>query len=129
MMVICAWPGLGLTAKESQALEAVSPQSGAILGVDEFMKNVDRHQGTVRLEGVVSALAKDRQALLIVDTREFQACGVITCAQLTLPVRWTGPMPSLRNIVRLTGEVQQISGKLLFNARTLEEVVPPKEAK
>jgi hypothetical protein len=129
-MIISAWPGFSLAGKQPQAVEVVSAQSGGVLGVVELMKNVDRYRGSVRLEGVVSAVAPEVQALSLIDAKEFQTCGVVTCAQLTLPVRWTGPMPSPQDIIRLEGEVQQVSGKLIFKARALKKIPPmQKEAK
>ena len=65
----------------------------SILGVDTFMRNVDRHRGVVQVEGVVSAISEKDQTLALIDTREFQECGVTTCASLQLPVRWEGVSP------------------------------------
>ncbi len=97
----------------------------AILGVDNFMKNVDRYRGKVSLEGVVSAVAPEQQAISLIDATEFQACGVTTCAQLTLPVQWRGPMPAVRDLVRLEGQAQEVKGKLMFVADKLEKVARP----
>ena len=108
--------GQGLRAAET----APSPQ--AVLGVDEFMKNVDRYRGKVSLEGVVSAVAPEQQALSLIDCGEFQACGVTTCAQLTLPVQWPGPLPKVGDRVRIDGKVQEVQGKLMFVAEKLEKV-------
>ncbi len=89
------------------------------------MKNVDRYRGPVSLEGVVSAVAPDQQAISLIDSGEFQDCGVTTCAQLTLPVHWRGPQPAVRDLVRLKGQVQEVKGKLMFVADKLEKVVRP----
>jgi hypothetical protein len=97
----------------------------AILGVDEFMKNVDRYRGKVSLEGVVSAVASEQQAISLIDAKEFQACGVTTCAQLTLPVQWRGPVPSIGDLVRIEGQAQEVKGKLMFVADKLEKVTRP----
>ncbi len=99
---------------------ALSPQ--AVSGVDDFMKNVDRYRGKVSLEGVVSAVATGQQAVSLIDAKEFQACGVTTCAQLTLPVQWGGPMPAVGDLVRVTGQAQEVKGKLRFVADKLEKV-------
>ncbi len=96
-----------------------------ILGVDNFMKNVDRYRGKVSLEGVVSAVAPDQQAISLIDRGEFQACNVTTCAQLTLPVQWRGPMPAVRDLVRVEGEAREVKGKLMFVADKLEKVTRP----
>lgn len=107
---------------------AAEPQ-GAV-GVEALMKNVDQHKGSVRVEGVVSAASAERQSLTLIDTRELEECGVTTCAQLKLPVRWTGTMPPVRAIVRVDGEVQrQPDGKLVFVARGIEQVRAPQETR
>ncbi len=93
-----------------------------VLGVDDFMKNVDRYRGKVSLEGVVSTVAPEQKAVSLIDAKEFQACGVTTCAQLTLPVQWRGPMPAVRDLVRIEGQAQEINGKLMFVADKLEKV-------
>jgi hypothetical protein len=111
--------GQGLPA----AVAASSPQ--AVLGVDDFMKNVDRYRGKVSLEGVVSAVAPEQQAVSLIDAKEFQACGVTTCAQLTLPVQWRGPMPAVGALVRVEGQARKIKGKLMFVADKLEKVSGP----
>ena len=111
----------------SQGLQAgevaASPQK--VLGVDDFMKNVDRYRGKVSLEGVVSAVAPEQQAISLIDSGEFQACGVTTCAQLTLPVQWRGPMPAVGDLVRIEGQAQEVKGKLMFVADKLEKVTRP----
>jgi hypothetical protein len=94
--------GQGLRAAEAaSSLQAVS-------GVDDFMKNVDRYRGKVSLEGVVSAVAPEQQAVSLVDAKEFQSCGVTTCAQLALPVQWRGPMLAVGALVRVEGQVRKL---------------------
>lgn len=90
------------------------------LGVDELMKNVDKHKGEVDLEGIVSAAAKGRVSLI--DCGEVEKCGVTTCAELTLPVEWAGTPPEVKQRVRLHGKVHEAKGKLVFAADKLEVV-------
>lgn len=98
-----------------------SPSESEVLGVQEFMKNVDRYQGKVRVEGVVSAISPAAQALSLIDVQEFKDCGVTTCAPLTLPVRWQGPWPSVKDVVQLEGELRKSGGKLFFEAKRLQK--------
>lgn len=98
-----------------------SQSESAVLGVQEFMKNVDRYQGKVRVEGVVSAVSPAAQALSLIDVQEFKDCGVTTCAPLTLPVRWQGPWPSVNDVVQLEGELRKSGGKLFFEAKRLQK--------
>jgi hypothetical protein len=111
----------------SQGLQAgeVAASPPKVLGVDDFMKNVDRYRGKVSLEGVVSTVAQEQKAISLIDAKEFQACGVTTCAQLTLPVQWRGPVPSVGDLVRIEGEAQEVKGKLMFVADKLEKVTRP----
>jgi len=107
-----------------QAGEVVASNQ-AILGIDDFMKNVDRYRGKVSLQGVVSAVTPGQQAIYLIDAKEFQACGVTTCAQLTLPVQWRGSNPAVSDLVRVDGQAQEVKGKFMFVADKLEKVVRP----
>jgi hypothetical protein len=102
---------------------AESPQT--VLGVDDFMKNVDRYRGKVSLEGAVSAVAPEQRTISLIDSGEFQYCGVTTCAQLTLPVQWRGPLPAVGDRVSIEGQAQEVKGKLVFVADKLEKVTRP----
>jgi len=101
-----------------------------ILGVDTLMRNVERHRGVVRVQGVVSAVSEKDHTLALIDVKEFQECGVTTCASLQLPVRWEGALPAQRDMVLVSGEVKEINGKLLFIAAALEKApAQPKESR
>ncbi len=110
-----------------QALQAgeVAAASPKVLGVDDFMKNVDRYRGKVSLEGVVSAIVPEQQAVSLIDAKEFQNCGVTTCAKLILPVQWRGLVPAVGDLVRVEGQAQEVKGKLMFVADKLEKVTRP----
>jgi hypothetical protein len=86
------------------------------------VRNADRHRGPLCVEGVVSVVSPEQRTLALIDTREYQACGVTDCAPLYLPVRWNGSMPSVEDLVQLEGEVREGDGKLVFVARTLRKV-------
>lgn len=119
-VAVVVWQSRGRSADSSSPLNS---QPGSALGVEELMKNVSAYRGgAVLVEGVVSAVSPDSHLLALIDTGEFQKCGSIACAQLTLPVRWSGPMPLEREIVRVQGAVQETDGKLVFIAQTLEKV-------
>ena len=112
-------------AKSSPAVE--SSKTNAVLGVENFMKNVDRYRGNVRVEGVVFAVSATKHTLGLIDVREFQTCGLKECGGLTLPVSWTGAMPAVGQAVRADGEVQKTKGKLVFVAKTVEKFELPKK--
>ncbi len=103
---------------------AAESEAGGSLGVDQLMKNVDKYRGSIIIEGVVSAVSPREHMLSLIDTQEFKKCAVVTCATLTLPVRWAGSMPSVKDQVRVNGEIKENKGKLIFEAKTLEGAAP-----
>ena len=104
----------------AQAVAAKAPDR--VIGVEELMHDVDRFTGTLRVAGVVAAARADTGAVALIDAAEFRKCGTTTCAELTLPVRWRGPMPALRDAVEVVGEVKSEGGKLVFVADQLRAV-------
>jgi hypothetical protein len=112
------------SGNEPLAAEGVvqDTESEEVLGVEPFMRAVDNYRGPVRLEGAVSAVVPEDQALTIIDVGELERCGVVTCAPLYLPVRWDGDMPAVGDIVRLRGEIGESENKLIFIAGALERV-------
>jgi hypothetical protein len=90
-----------------------------VLGVDEYMSNVDRYKGPVNIKGVVSTVSPKHQMLGLIDTGEFESCKVVTCAQLTLPVFWTGKMPHVKETVVVEGEAKQKNKRLAIGGFSL----------
>ncbi len=98
---------------------------GLPLDVETLMRNVDRHRrGVLAVQGVVSATDTASQMLTLIDVAEFEECGVVNCASLTLPVRWSGQMPQTESLVRLNGKVREQDGRLVFVAETLRQTKP-----
>lgn len=107
---------------------ASSAEEGAIIGVDELMKHTERYTGQLRVKGVVSGVATESQMISLIDMREFEECGVTSCASLTLPIRWAGQMPKVQDAILVSGEVQEAEGKLVFVAHALQNQYPEKGA-
>jgi len=91
------------------------------IGVDELMKNVDRYSGDITVLGVVKAVSDKDGRLSLIDYEEYKRCRVVTCSLLTLPVKWSGKMPSIMDVVRMSGHVEEEGEKLLFAAKSLEK--------
>ncbi|MBI5723909.1 MAG: DUF4346 domain-containing protein [Planctomycetes bacterium] len=98
-----------------------------VLGVDQYMRNVDRYPGLVTVEGIVSSVSPGENMLALIDRQEWEECQTVTCAKLTLPVRWTGGMPGVKTLVRAEGEARQIGGKLVFVAKSVRKAQPTTE--
>jgi hypothetical protein len=113
------------TPSVTPSLPFVAP-GDTVLGVETFMKAASRRHEVVRVEGVVSAVSANTGTFALIDLREFEACGLDDCA-LRLPVRWTGLMPSVREVVQVEGQVQETEGKHLFVASAIQKVTPQTE--
>jgi len=93
-----------------------------VVGVEQLMRDVDQYRGTLQVQGAVSAASAETQTLALIDTKELEQCGVTTCAPLSLPVRWTGTLPAVGQLVCIQGAVSESGGKLVFIAQTLKPV-------
>ena len=106
----------------------VAPQTPVVaLGVDQFMREPEKHPVTLVVDGVVKTVSRKDQTLALIDVEEYRKCRVVTCSLLSLPVRWAGEMPTVLDIVRVEGEVTTVNGKMLFAARKLEKVPETKK--
>ncbi len=103
------------------------PASGAIVAVDDLMRNPEKFTGALKVEGVVSEISEKDKTLGLIDVREFRACGGIECAELVLPVRWSGPMPAPSDAVHVEGRVVESGGKSMFEATAVSKVTLPEE--
>lgn len=118
---------LGAPRVEAGQANQVAPQPVPALGVDQLMKEPEKHPGALVVEGVVKTASKKDQTLALIDVEEYRKCKVVTCSLLALPVRWAGEMPAVLDIVRVEGEVATVNGKMLFAARKLEKVPETKQ--
>lgn len=109
-------------AEKAQPAAGGSARPAAVLEVSTLMREVDKHKGPLRVEGVVSKVFPKEQRLGLIDSAEFKKCGVVTCAEIILPVQWSGAMPEVKSLVRLGGEIRKTGEKLEFVARSLEKV-------
>lgn len=103
--------------------EAVAGSNpGAVLGVDQFMKEVNLHKGPISIQGVVTTVVPDKRMMALVDTEQFKQCGLLQCpSYLVLPVMWSGDMPALKDAVTIEGQIRESGGKLVFEANKVEK--------
>jgi len=118
VLVLAALIAESRTKGAPKAVHA-APAPGEPLGVDTLMKQKAPPAGLLLVEGAVSTISPAEKTLLLIDSTELKACGVTTCAELTLPVRWEGKMPAVKEIVRLRGQVKSEGEKLIFVADEL----------
>lgn len=125
LLAVAALTTLLLGTPRVAAGQAAQPAPQATvpaLGVDQLMREPEKHPGALVVEGVVKTASKKDQSLALIDVEEYRKCKVVTCSPLALPVRWAGEMPAVLDVVRVEGEITTVSGKMLFAARKLEKV-------
>lgn len=94
----------------------------ASVRVETLAENPDRFRGQLRVKGIVGRVLPEQRLFSLVDLsdrEELLQKGETQC--VTLPVRWTGPMPAAHDEVLVQGEVQVTDKKLLFVARTVSK--------
>lgn len=112
-----------LSLKPNKTRESVKElKKKTTLGVDEFMRNTNRYQGTAYVKGVVSAVDETNHRLALIDISEVQKCKTTTCAELTLPVRWKKQMPQQGKSVVVIGAVKKVDDKFIFVAENIQSV-------
>ncbi len=123
---------LAQTASQPKAVPSVSAgeaKTNGVPGVNSFMRGVDHYRGRVQVEGIVKTISAKNQTMGLVDSEGCEKCDQGSCAELVLPVRWTGTMPSLGDLVRVSGEVQKKKGKLTFVASEVNKLQQPGKKK
>lgn len=94
----------------------------AIVQVDDLASHPDKHPGEIVLRAVVAGVNEREGVLSVIDHREFEACGVLTCAKIHVPVMLQGELPIPGTVVELTGEVVNGDKGLVFAARRLKRI-------
>jgi len=79
-------------------------QSGA-LNVNSVASDPSAYKGSIRVQGVVSSVNTSDSTFSLIDSREYKACGVLTCATKFVQVRYTGTPPKVKEELVVTGEM------------------------
>jgi len=90
--------------------------------VRSFAADSSGYEGSLQVRGVVSRVFPSRSAFLMIDYREYQACGTITCAAVVMPVTHDGDMPRPMEAVVATGEVVSTATGLALGAQRLRNM-------
>ena len=111
---------LGGETAEDDPQDATPTPSGPLFDVEHFMEGGPKVGGPLRLRGVVGQVRADRKLFSLADLSdraELLEDGKTKC--VTLPVRWTGSMPALHQVVLVQGMVQDHDGQLVFVASSV----------
>ena len=103
---------------------AAEPQAVTrkVVQVDELAANPEHFTGEIVLRAVVAAVNEQERVLSVIDSAEFESCGVLTCAKNYLPVTFAGKLPPPKTIVEITGQVAKTTKGLVFEAKHVDTV-------
>jgi hypothetical protein len=125
-IVTLAMAAVGILATcvyAQQPIDSISPASVQATTVDNLASDPVAHLGEVAVVGVVAAV-KAGQGFIIVDEREYAACG-LSCfnepGTRKIPVRWDGAPPKLQQTVRIAGVLEKSDRGLVFSAKNVTE--------
>lgn len=93
-----------------------------VVNVDDLANKPEDFKGEFVLRGAVAGVSKTDGVFAVVDSREFESCGVLTCALNTIPVRFNGELPEPKTIVEITGRVIRGENGLIINAESVKAV-------
>ncbi len=83
----------------------------------EAVKSAKSLPGTLEVVGVVARRDASAGTFSLIDREEFRKCRSVGCANFLLPVRWSGKLPSITSVVKVSGTVRDTKeGKFLFAA-------------
>ncbi|NIA21625.1 MAG: hypothetical protein GWP05_06605 [Anaerolineaceae bacterium] len=94
--------------------------SSKIVQVDDLAKSPEDFKGRIVLRAVVVGLKESEGVFGVIDSREFESCGRLTCAETILPVRFSGRLPGLKTVVEITGRVVRGEKGLIIDAEGVE---------
>jgi hypothetical protein len=114
--------GGGEIAAEPQASTAKEETKTAIVQVDELAERPSEHAGEITLRGVVARVSEDAGLFSVIDSREFESCGTVTCAEHYLPVKFSGEIPKPKTVVQIIGRTVKTEKGFVFEAERLDVV-------
>ena len=96
--------------------------SPKLVHIDELAKSPEDFRGEFVLRGAVAGVRKTEGIFAVIDSREFESCGVLICAANTIPVKFDGELPDPKTIVEITGRVVRGESGLIIETKRVEVV-------
>ena len=104
------------------ALAARSGPASKFVHVDDLARSPGGFTGEIVLRAAVVGVNRSEGVFGVIDSREFESCGSLSCAENTLPVKFGGKLPPPRAVVEITGRVVRDERGLVIDARLVEAV-------
>jgi len=82
-----------------------APGQEEALEVNSVAADPGAYKGDIKVRGVVADASAADSTFVLIDFREYKACGVVTCASKFVPVRYSGTLPEVKEELVVTGEM------------------------
>jgi hypothetical protein len=81
-----------------------------VVGVDDAFADPQAYSGIIAVKGVVSFVYPSNSSFVIIDVKEYELCGVVTCAinEMLISVPsdlYSGELPEVTDTVLVHGEI------------------------
>ena len=107
----------------SQTLETSSSVVGSsTVSVRSIAKDPEAFVEPFLLDGVVAGINQKEIIFGVIDTEEFAACNVLTCAEAIIPVKYEGKPPAPKTRVQISGKLISTDHGYLFEAEHVATV-------
>lgn len=80
-----------------------------VIDVDDFASDPSAYHGIIGIRGIVASTHQSDSSFVIIDVREYELCGVLTCATNEITIRvpadkYSGELPNSEDIVVAYGQ-------------------------
>ena len=118
LILACGW--YAFSQRSDSATPPVPARGAGPVTVGEISCEPERFLGDVKVVAVVGAVRPGEGLFGLVDGNEMQSNCPVECADLLLPVSWTGPMPKLGQTVIVTGSIEKLPKGFVLAANQVE---------
>lgn len=85
-------------------------EPAAIVNVDDVAADPGAYEGVIGIKGIVSFVYPSDSVFVIIDVKEYELCGVVTCAineiEVSVPPnQYAGELPNVEDEVLVYGEI------------------------
>lgn len=107
---------------QSEQTATAEEQPLGYIHVDELAKDPHAYPGEIVLRAVVAKSNESEGVVSVIDSREFESCGQLKCAENYLPVKISGTLPEPKTLLLITGQVIRDKHGLVFQATQVKKV-------
>lgn len=107
---------------ESQTIANNGDSVETLVHVDDLAAKPESQTGEFVLKAVVAKVNAEAGVISVIDSREFEHCGELTCAKNYLPVKVAGELPEPATKLLITGQLVRDKNGLAIHAKEIKSL-------